>query len=173
MPGACQTCLGPYAVRKWAVSSGPALVPAHQPLCVPKAHGHQGSAFYPTVMLLQASCPKKCLPHPKTSNTGPPSAPCWGRTSHFDHKPLLREHQSSLSSPAHPRVLSSGLRGDVSLLFILHCSPPGTPDDCTLFFLCAITERPAASCKLLALWSGKHTNDLGSRVNPYACCGVE
>lgn len=92
MPGACQACLGPCAVRKWTVSSGPALVPAHQSLRVPKAHGHQGSAFYPAVILLQANYPKKCLPHPKTSNTGAPSAPCWGKTSHFDHKPLLRKH---------------------------------------------------------------------------------
>lgn len=65
MPGACQACSGPCTVRKLVVSSGPALVPAHQPLCVPKAHGPQGSAFYPTVMLLQANCPKKCLPHPQ------------------------------------------------------------------------------------------------------------
>lgn len=76
VPGVCQACSGACTGRKCVVSSAPALVLAHQPLCVPKAHGHQSSALCPTVTLLQANCSRKHLPHPNSSNTGGPSAPC-------------------------------------------------------------------------------------------------
>lgn len=108
MPGACLACSGPCTGRKWVVSSAPALVSVHQPLCVPKARGHQGRVLYPTVTVFQANCPNQCLPHPKNSHTRGPSAPCWGKHHISTTSPSYRS--TYLLSPLHLFLRTQGSR---------------------------------------------------------------
>lgn len=145
MPGACLACLGPCAGRKWVVSSASALVSVHQPLCVPKARGHQGRAFYPTVTLFQANCPNKCFLTPKTAIPGDLLHHAGGK-HHISTSPSYRS--TYLLSP-----LCLFLRTQGSRFSAVHAILWSIRNPRWLQSLLSACNHSEASCELLALWS--------------------